>query len=65
MSYTLFAIGWYIVMRALQVLLEDRMQRRWCRVLIKTVTLLTLYAALASLVIWYKEIPLLGFNPGK
>ena len=65
MSYTLFAIGCYIVMRGLQVLFEDDLQSRWCKVLIKIVTGIMLYAALASLFIWYKEINFLGFAPGK
>ena len=63
MSYTLFAIGCYIVMRAVQVLFEEKQAARWYRILIRTVTIITLYAALASLVIWYKEMPLLGFDP--
>ena len=65
MNYTLFAIGCYIVMRGLQVLFEENLQAKWCKVLIKTVTVIMLYAALASLIVWYKEIPFLGFNPGK
>jgi hypothetical protein len=65
MNYTLFAVGCYIVMRGLQVLLEERLQARWCKTLVKTVTVIMLYAALASLVVWYKEIPFLGFDPSK
>ena len=64
MNYTFFAIGCYITMRAVQVLCEDHLHARWCKILIKTVTVLTLYSALASLVVWYKEIPFLGFGPG-
>jgi hypothetical protein len=65
MNYTFFAIACYIVMRGLQVLFEEKLQARWCRVLIKTVTIIMLYAALASLIVWYKEIPFLGFSPSK
>jgi phosphate/sulfate permease len=63
MGYTLFAIACYIVMRGLQVLFEEKLQARWCKVLIKTVTVIMLYAALASLITWYKGIPFLGFSP--
>ncbi len=63
MSYTLVAIACYIVMRGLQVLFEEKLQARWCKILIKTVTVIMLYAALSSLIIWYKEIPFLGFTP--
>ena len=65
MNYTLFAIGCYIVMRGIQVLFEEDLQKRWCKILIKIVTGIMLYAALASLVIWYQDINFLGFNPGK
>jgi hypothetical protein len=33
--------------------------------LIKIVTVVMLYAALASIIVWYKEIQLLGFDPSK
>ncbi len=65
MNYTFFAIGCYIIMRALQVLFEEHMQKKWVKILIKVVTIITLYAALVSLVVWYKEIQLLGFDPGR
>jgi hypothetical protein len=64
MNYTFFAIACYIIMRGLQVLMEDKLDVRWCKILIKSVTVIMLYAALASLIIWYKEIPFLGFDPG-
>lgn len=63
MSYTFFAVGCYIAMRAAQVLCQGREKERWATVLIRAVAVVTLYAALASLIIWYKEIPLLGFDP--
>ena len=65
MNYTLFAIACYILMRGLQVLLEDHLKAPWCKMVIKSVTVIMLYAALASLVVWYKEIPFLGFDPSK
>ncbi len=65
MSYTFFAIGTYIVMRALRVLLEDFKQKNWYKVLMVVISLCVLYAAVASLVVWYKELPLLGFSPSK
>lgn len=64
MNYTFFAIGCYILMRGLQVLFEEQSQKLWFKVLIKVVTVITIYAALASLMVWYKEINLLGFGAG-
>jgi hypothetical protein len=52
-------------MRGLQVLFEEKLQAKWCKALIKIVTLIMLYAALASLVVWYREIHFLGFSPSK
>lgn len=65
MNYTFFAIACYIVMRGIQVLFEEQNQKKWYKVLLKVVTVIMLFAALASLVVWYKEIRFLGFNPGK
>jgi hypothetical protein len=65
MNYTFFAIGWYIIMRGLQVLLEEHTGKKWVKILIKVVTLIMLYAALASIIVWYREIHLLGFSPTK
>ena len=65
MNYTFFAIGCYILMRGLQVLCEEKLKAGWCKILIKTVTVIMLYAALASLIVWYKEISFLGFSPSK
>jgi len=65
MNYTLFAIGCYIVMRGLQVLLVEYLETIWYKVVVKSVTLVMLYAALASLVVWYEKINLLGFDPTK
>ena len=49
MNYTLFAIACYITMRGLQVLFEEYAQKLWYKIIIKSVTLVMLYAALASL----------------
>jgi hypothetical protein len=65
MNYTLFAIAWYIIMRGLQVLFAEHLEKKWFRTLIKIVTVVMLYAALASIIVWYKEIQLLGFDPSK
>jgi hypothetical protein len=65
MNYTLFAIAWYIIMRGLQVLFEEHLQKKWFKILIRLVTIVMLYAALASIIVWYKEIHFLGFNPTK
>ncbi len=65
MNYTLFAIACYIVMRGLQVLFVEYLDRLWYKVVIKSVTVVMLYAALASLVVWYEKINLLGFDPTK
>lgn len=65
MNYTLFAIACYIVMRGLQVLFGEYLEKMWYKVVIKSVTVAMLYAALASLVVWYEKINLLGFDPTK
>ncbi len=65
MNYTLFAIACYIVMRGLQVLFAEYLDKLWFKVIIKSVTVVMLYAALASLVVWYHKANLLGFDPTK
>jgi hypothetical protein len=65
MNYTLFAIACYIVMRGLQVLFVEYLDKLWYKVVIKSVTVAMLYVALASLVVWYEKINLLGFDPTK
>jgi hypothetical protein len=65
MNYTLFAIACYIVMRGLQVLFGEYAQKLWYKILIKSVTVIMLYVALASLVVWYEKIQFLGFDPTK
>jgi hypothetical protein len=65
MNYTLFAIACYIIMRGMQVLFEECAQRAWYKIVIKSMTVIMLYAALASLVNWYAKIQLLGFDPTK
>jgi len=65
MNYTMFAIACYIVMRGLQVLFEEFAARTWYKIMIKSVTVVMIYAALASLVNWYEKIQLLGFDPTK
>ena len=65
MNYSLFAIACYIVMRGLQVLFAEYSQKLWYKIVIKSATLVMLYAALASVVVWYEKINLLGFDPSK
>jgi hypothetical protein len=65
MNYTLFAIACYIVMRGLQVLFVEYLDTMWYKVVIKSATVVMLYAALASLVVWFEKINLLGFDPTK
>jgi hypothetical protein len=65
MNYTLFAIACYIIMRGMQVLFEEYAQRSWYKIVIKSMTVVMLYAALASLVVWYAKIQFLGFDPTK
>jgi hypothetical protein len=65
MNYTFFAIACYIIMRGIQVLFEEHTDKKWYKTLLKTITVIMLYAALASLIVWYKEIAFLGFSPGK
>ena len=66
--YTLFAISCYIILRGLQVLLEEHAQKTWYKRLIKTWTVLMLYAALVSLIVFYGELSdiwFLGFSAGE
>ena len=65
MNYTLFAIACYIIMRGLQVLFVEYAQKLWYKIVIKSMTMVMLYAALASLMNWYAKISLLGFDPTK
>ena len=65
MNYTLFAIACYITMRGLQVLFAEYLEKTWCKVVVKSVTVVMLYAALASLVVWYHKVNLLGFDATK
>jgi len=65
MNYTLFAIACYIIMRGLQVLFSEYSQKMWYKVVIKSMTVVMLYAALASVIVWYEKISLLGFDPSK
>jgi len=71
MNYTLFAIACYIVMRGLQVLFAEYALKLWFKIVIKSVTVVMLYAALASLMNWYMTVEwlknhyLLGFDPTK
>ena len=60
--YTLFAISCYIILRGLQVLFEDDKDKRWYKTTIRIWTVVMLYAALASLIIFCAEIPFLGFD---
>jgi hypothetical protein len=64
MNYTFFAISMYIAMRALQVLLEG-LGGTWPRKAVLIVAGLTLYAALASLIVWFSQdsVYFLGFDP--
>jgi len=59
--YTMFAISCYIIMRGLQVLLEEHAQKKWYKIMIKSWTILMLYSALASLIVFYADLQLLGF----
>jgi hypothetical protein len=65
MNYTFFAIACYIIMRGIQVLFEEHNKKKWFKILLKVVTVIMLYAALTSIIVWYKEIAFLGFDPGK
>ena len=65
--YTMFAISCYIILRGLQVLLEEHAHKTWYKRLIKAWTVAMLYAALVSLVVFYGElveIQFLGFKAG-
>jgi len=65
MSYTFFAVGCYIALRSARILLKEYKGTRWYKIVIKALSLVTLYAALASLITWYFNLNLLGFDNGK
>jgi succinate dehydrogenase hydrophobic anchor subunit len=65
MNYTFVAVSLYVLMRGLQVLLEDYKDKDKARMAIKIVAALLVYAAFASLVVWYVDINLLGFDSDK
>lgn len=65
--YTLFAISCYIILRGLQVLFDEQKNGKWYKITIKVWTVIMLYAALVSLIVFYGElakIPFLGFEAG-
>jgi hypothetical protein len=64
MNYTFFAISCYIILRATEVLAEGS-EKQWPRRTIKVIAVLTLYAAISSLIMFYHQIWLLGFDPSK
>lgn len=64
MNYALFAVSMYVLMRGLQVLLENS-KLPFAGLIIKISAIVLVYAAAASLIVWYVEIPLLGFDPDK
>jgi len=63
MNYTFFAIACYVMMRAMQQLFAEHTERLWYKRVMKGIAFLTLYAAISSLLVWYVEIALLGFDP--
>ena len=65
MNCAFYTIAGYIVMRGLQVLFAEYAQKLWYKIVIKSMTVVMLYAALASLVVWYEKIQFLGFDPTK
>jgi hypothetical protein len=64
MNYTFFAISCYILMRSLEVLLRD-VDAKKSKVWIKAAALLAFYAALSSMIVWFYQLRLLGFDPTK
>lgn len=65
MNYTFFAISCYILMRSLEVLLKDSPNEKRRRVCVNAAAFLALYAAVASMVVWFVQLHLLGFDPTK
>ena len=62
MNYTFFALACYIVMRAFKQLFEEYQGKLWFKVVYKIITALTLYAALAALIVWFFNFKMLGFD---
>jgi hypothetical protein len=65
MNYVLFAIGCYIIMRALPVVFDGQREKAWFKAVLRGWAAFTLYSALASLLVFYFEnLKLLGFPAG-
>ncbi len=62
MPYTFYAIACYILMRGLQVLLEEYKNKLWYKILIKTVTVFMLIVALVAIINMYDKINILFIN---
>jgi hypothetical protein len=65
MNYTFIAIGCYILMRGLQVLFEGSKDKSWYKILMKIISIMVLYVAVASVIAFYLNWWLLGFDPHK
>ncbi len=65
MNYIFVAIGCYIIMRAFEVIFAEQKGQTWCRWTLRVIAVIALYAALAGVIVYYKEIPFLGFDPSK
>ena len=63
MSYTLFAICAYILMRAFEVMFADQKEQRWYRLTMRVVAGVVLYEAVAGMAVFYfDQLRPLGFS---
>jgi hypothetical protein len=62
MNYTFFAIACYILMRAFRQLFKEYQEKPWYKIVYKAIAAITLYAALAGILVWYFNLRLLGFD---
>ena len=64
MGYVLFSISAYIFMRAFEVVFGDQKRKKWCQITLRVIGCAVLYAAFASMIVFYIDgIHLLGFDP--
>ena len=64
LQYTFFTVCAYVFMRAFEVLCPESKEEDWYKTAIKVISCLVLYAAFASMMIFYFEgIHLLGIDP--
>ena len=62
MNYSLFAVSCYIVMRAFKQIFEDYKDEKWFKITYRIIAVLTCYAGLAAILVWFFQVRFLGFD---